>query len=74
MQREADRIKPEYLLYLWGAVFVYFCMNAIALSGVSEAAGRDQAEQLILSQSFLPGYSAQPPLYTYIARTSYNFV
>jgi len=69
MQREAERIKPEHLLYLWGAVFVYFCMNAIALSGVSEAAGRDQAEQLILSQSFLPGYSAQPPLYTYIART-----
>jgi hypothetical protein len=34
---------------------------------VSGTADLDQAEQLILSQAFQPGYNAQPPLYTYLA-------
>lgn len=66
MPREAAA--GGHLLYLWGIVFVYFSVTAIALSAVSRTAGLDQAEQLLLSQTLQPGYSAQPPLYTYLVK------
>jgi 4-amino-4-deoxy-L-arabinose transferase-like glycosyltransferase len=68
MQNEAAQGKPANLLYLWGIVFIYFCINAIALFAVSGTADKDQAEQLILSQAFQLGYSSKPPLYTYIVK------
>lgn len=55
------------LLYLWAMVAAYFCLNALTQHLVSGTADLDQAEQLILSQAFQPGYNAQPPLYTYLA-------
>jgi 4-amino-4-deoxy-L-arabinose transferase-like glycosyltransferase len=68
MQQAAASSRPEHLLYLWGIVFLYFSITAMALLGASGTAGLDQAEQLLLSQSLQPGYSAQPPLYTYIVK------
>ena len=68
MQREAGQRKQASLLYLWGMVFIYFSVNAIALLAVSGTADKDQAEQLILSQAFQLGYSSKPPLYTYIVK------
>ena len=68
MQREAEQSKPANLLYIWGIVFIYFTINAIALFAVSGTADKDQAEQLILSQAYQLGYSSKPPLYTYIVK------
>jgi len=53
---------------MWATVTAYFCLNALTQLGVSGTADLDQAEQLILSQTFQAGYNAQPPLYTYLAR------
>jgi hypothetical protein len=66
MQREAGQLKQAGLLYLWGMVFIYFSVNVIALLAVSGTADKDQAEELVLSQAFLPGYSSRLPLYTYV--------
>jgi 4-amino-4-deoxy-L-arabinose transferase-like glycosyltransferase len=70
---QAEQSKSRYLLYLWGIVFVYFSFNALAQFVVSGTAEFDQAEQLILSQTFQLGYSAQQPLYTYIVRIIFSF-
>jgi Sec-independent protein secretion pathway component TatC len=56
--------RSSHLLSLWGIVFVYFLFNALTQFCVSKTAELDQAEQLILSQTFQLGYGAQPPLYT----------
>jgi len=68
MQHASGQRKQASLLYLWGIVFCYFSINAIALFAVSGTADKDQAEQLILSQAFQLGYSSKPPLYTYIVK------
>jgi len=60
------------LLYLWAMVAAYFCLNALTQHAVSGTADLDQAEQLILSQAFQPGYNAQPPLYTYLAGLAFS--
>jgi 4-amino-4-deoxy-L-arabinose transferase-like glycosyltransferase len=72
MHGNPDRDRPEQLRYLWLIVFLYFSVNAVALLGVSRTAGLDQAEQLLLSQSLQPGYSAQPPLYTYLVTAVFS--
>ncbi|MGC5197344.1 glycosyltransferase family 39 protein [Aphanothece microscopica] len=43
-------------------------LNAISQGLVSGTADRDQAEQLLLSQSWQLGYGPQPPLYTYLVK------
>jgi len=68
MQCETGQHRQASLLYLWVIVFIYFSINAVALFAVSGTADKDQAEQLILSQAFQPGYSSKPPLYTYIVK------
>lgn len=52
---------------LFFALFGYLCFNALSQWIVSATADLDQAEQLLLSQHFAWGYSAQHPLYTWLA-------
>lgn len=70
---QAEQSKSRHLLYLWGIVAAYFSLNALAQFVVSRTADLDQAEQLILSQTFQFGYSAQMPLYTYIVQIIFSF-
>jgi 4-amino-4-deoxy-L-arabinose transferase-like glycosyltransferase len=49
-------------------ISLYLLLNAIGLALVSGTADRDQAEQLLLSQSWASGYGPQPPLYTYLVK------
>ena len=55
-------------IYLTLLAAAYFLFNAVTQYLVSPTADLDQAEQLILSQTWQLGYGAQPPLYTYIAK------
>lgn len=48
------------------AVVLYFLFNALSQLAVSATADLDQAEQLVFSQDWDLGYSAQPPLYTWL--------
>ena len=56
------------IFYLTALAALYFLFNAITQYAASPTADLDQAEQLILSQTWQLGYNAQPPLYTYIAK------
>jgi 4-amino-4-deoxy-L-arabinose transferase-like glycosyltransferase len=49
-------------------ISAYLLLNAIGLAVVSGTADRDQAEQLLLAQSWASGYGPQPPLYTYLVK------
>ncbi|HZV82056.1 MAG TPA: glycosyltransferase family 39 protein, partial [Geobacteraceae bacterium] len=60
-----ERLFP---VYLWAIITVFFVLNAVSLYLVSPTADLDQAEQLVLSQSWQFGYTAQPPLYTWMVR------
>jgi 4-amino-4-deoxy-L-arabinose transferase-like glycosyltransferase len=53
---------------LWLGIGVYLLINAISQGLVSGTAVQDQAEQLLLSQSWAFGYGPQPPLYTYLVK------
>ncbi|BBB28037.1 ArnT family glycosyltransferase [Neptunomonas japonica] len=66
-----DREK-HHLFILLGLVFVYFLGNQVAQFVFSGTADLDQAEQLIVSQDFKLGYSAQPPLYTWIVQLLFS--
>ena len=72
MQSRVEQNKSSHLLYLWAFALAYFSLNALIQFGVSKTADLDQAEQLILSQTFQLGYSAQPPLYTYLASVLFS--
>ena len=72
MQSRVEQNKSSHLLYLWAFALAYFSLNALIQFGVSKTADLDQAEQLILSQTFQFGYSAQPPLYTYLASVLFS--
>jgi 4-amino-4-deoxy-L-arabinose transferase-like glycosyltransferase len=54
---------------LWGlgaGIFAYLASIALIQYLLSSTAELDQAEQVLLSQEFAWGYTAQPPLYTWI--------
>lgn len=58
----------SFTLRLWLGISLYLLFNAISQGLVSATADLDQAEQLLLSQSWSLGYGPQPPLYTYLVR------
>ena len=54
--------------WLLAAIGTFLLVNAASQWLVSGTADQDQAEQLLLSQSWALGYGAQPPLYTYLVK------
>ncbi len=56
---------------LWLIATAWLLLNALSQWLVSGTADRDQAEQLLLSQSWQLGYGPQPPLYTYLVKLSF---
>ena len=54
--------------WLLPAIGTFLLVNATSQWLVSGTADQDQAEQLLLSQSWALGYGAQPPLYTYLVK------
>jgi len=72
MTHKIKRNTSQHLLWLWGAIVLYFFLNALTQVSLSGTADLDQSEQLILSQTFQLGYGAQPPLYTYITKTLFS--
>jgi 4-amino-4-deoxy-L-arabinose transferase-like glycosyltransferase len=67
MQASQARLQRP-IFYLTALAALYFLFNAITQYAASPTADLDQAEQLILSQTWQLGYNAQPPLYTYITK------
>lgn len=58
----------------WRAFWLAFIvLNAFGLWAVSATADLDQAEQLVFSQAWQLGYSAQPPLYTWLVAGLFTF-
>lgn len=55
------RVRPWRVFWL-----AFIALNAFGLWAVSATADLDQAEQLVFSQAWQLGYSAQPPLYTWL--------
>lgn len=47
-------------------IFCYFALQTILRVGLSTTLDYDEAEQALLSQWLLPGYTEQPPLYTWL--------
>lgn len=62
MTRDA-RIDSRFLLGL----LLYFSLFAVVRVLISDALELDEAEQLLLAQWWQWGYSAQPPLYTWLS-------
>ena len=58
----------HFTMKLWLAISLYLLVNAVSQLLVSGTADLDQAEQLVLSQTWDLGYGPQPPLYTYIVK------
>lgn len=56
------------MLGLWLGISLYLLLNAISQGLMSATADQDQAEQLLLSQSWSLGYGPQPPLYTWLVK------
>jgi len=52
----------KFLLLLFG----YFALHILLRTLLSDSLDYDEAEQAFLSQWLLPGYTEQPPLYTWI--------
>ena len=48
------------------AIVTYFCLHILLRVMISPTLDYDEAEQALLSQWLLPGYTEQPPLYTWI--------
>ncbi len=57
-----------------GFVLLYLLLNACTQYAVSPTADLDQAEQLVFSQDWRLGYSAQPPLYTWLVGGLFGIV
>ncbi len=64
--------EKRHIFILLALVFVYFLGNQMAQFVFSGTADLDQAEQLIVSQDFKLGYSAQPPLYTWVVQLLFS--
>ena len=47
-------------------LFLYFFIHLLIRVFISPNVGLDEAEQILLTQSFAWGYNSQPPLYTWI--------
>ena len=60
-----DTRLPRWLL---PAITAFLLFNAASQWLVSGTADQDQAEQLLLAQTWALGYGAQPPLYTYLVK------
>lgn len=73
MQSKMAGGKENRLIFmLLGLVVLYFFCNQILQFLLSGTADLDQAEQLLVSQDFKLGYSAQPPLYTWIVNLLFS--
>jgi 4-amino-4-deoxy-L-arabinose transferase-like glycosyltransferase len=70
VQSEGPSTSPidRFTLQLWLGISLYLLLNAISQGLMSATADLDQAEQLLLSQSWSLGYGPQPPLYTYLVK------
>ena len=60
----AQRQTLAFLLFLAG----YFLLHIALRVAISPSLDYDEAEQMVLSQWLLPGYTEQPPLYTWVQR------
>ncbi|MCW8820721.1 MAG: glycosyltransferase family 39 protein [Sulfurovum sp.] len=54
-------------------LFIYFCIHLLIRVFISPNVGLDEAEQILLTQSFAWGYNSQPPLYTWIQYVYFEF-
>lgn len=73
MQSKMMGGKENRLIFmLLGLVVLYFLCNQILQFLLSGTADLDQAEQLLVSQDFKLGYSAQPPLYTWVVKALFS--
>lgn len=63
-----ESASQRFTLQLLLGISLYFLLNAISQGLMSTTADLDQAEQLLLSQSWSLGYGPQPPLYTYLVK------
>lgn len=71
IQQTFNRPTPRFTIYLCCGILLYFLLNIFTQYSASKTADLDQAEQLILSQSLDLGYTAQPPLYTYLVKIAF---
>lgn len=55
-----------YIQHFLFIVFTYFFIHLLLRVFISPNVGLDEAEQILLTQSFSWGYNSQPPLYTWI--------
>lgn len=58
--------KRSLTLYFIAALITYFSLHIVLRILVSDSLDYDEAEQALLGQWLLPGYTEQPPLYTWI--------
>lgn len=63
-----ESASKRFTVQLLLGISLYFLLNAVSQGLMSTTADLDQAEQLLLSQSWSLGYGAQPPLYTYLVK------
>jgi 4-amino-4-deoxy-L-arabinose transferase-like glycosyltransferase len=58
--------QDRYIVVYLGVAGAYLAFNALTRGLASSTVDADFAEQLLLSQNWLWGYTGQPPLYTWI--------
>ncbi len=63
MQNSGKRSLTPYFI---AALIIYFSLHVVLRLLVSDSLDYDEAEQALLGQWLLPGYTEQPPLYTWI--------
>ncbi len=62
LSEDGRRLEWQLLL----ALGVYFSLHVLLRVSISTSLDYDEAEQAVLSQWLLPGYTEQPPLYTWL--------
>ncbi len=62
LQTDRKDLSLKFLLFLG----CYFALHIVLRVTLSDSFDYDEAEQIVLGQWLLPGYTEQPPLYTWI--------
>jgi lipopolysaccharide core galacturonosyltransferase RgtB len=71
VSRLSEERRLEWQLLL--ALGAYFALHVLLRVSISASLDYDEAEQAVLSQWLLPGYTEQPPLYTWLQILFFQF-
>lgn len=66
MKEKSLEIEQGYVQNFLYFLLLYFLLQVLLRIFISDSLELDESEQVLLSQSFLWGYNAQPPLYTWL--------